>query len=41
MWLLNTSTYQIVFVQHPSEVHYAVLSHVWGDGEQTFQVSVD
>ncbi|EIW65323.1 HET-domain-containing protein, partial [Trametes versicolor FP-101664 SS1] len=41
MWLLNTSTYQIVFVQHPSEVHYAVLSHVWGDGEQTFQVNSD
>lgn len=42
MWLLNTSTYQIVFVQHPSEAHYAVLSHVWApEGEQTFQVSIE
>lgn len=42
MWLLNTSTYQIVFVQHPSDAHYAVLSHVWApEGEQTIQVSVN
>lgn len=42
MWLLNTSTYQIVLVQHPSDAQYAVLSHVWAsEGEQTFQVSVD
>lgn len=41
MRLLNTSTYQIVSVKHPSETHYAALSHVWGDSEQTFQVRVD
>ncbi|KAL1940558.1 hypothetical protein VTO73DRAFT_7993 [Trametes versicolor] len=38
MRLLNTSTYQLVSVQHTSETHYAILSHVWDpNGEQTFQ----
>ncbi|OJT15618.1 Vegetative incompatibility protein HET-E-1 [Trametes pubescens] len=38
MWLLNTSTYQLLFRQDPSRVHYAILSHVWDlVGEQTFQ----
>ncbi|OJT01782.1 Vegetative incompatibility protein HET-E-1 [Trametes pubescens] len=38
MWLLNTSTYQIVFAEDPSQVRYAILSHVWSStGEQTFQ----
>lgn len=41
MWLLNTFTYQIVFVQNPAQAHYAILSHVWDSaGEQTFQVSI-
>ncbi|KAH9848492.1 heterokaryon incompatibility protein-domain-containing protein, partial [Lenzites betulinus] len=36
MWLLNTTTYQLYFVQDPSITTYAILSHVWGQtGEQT------
>ncbi|KAI0353230.1 HET-domain-containing protein [Trametes cingulata] len=38
MWLLNTTTYQLYFVQDPSNAGYAILSHVWNRaGEQTFQ----
>lgn len=41
MWLLNTTTYQLHFVQDPSQIAYAILSHVWDlAGEQTFQVWV-
>lgn len=29
MWLLNTTTYQLQFVQDPSQEAYAILSHVW------------
>ncbi|KAI0820307.1 heterokaryon incompatibility protein-domain-containing protein [Trametes gibbosa] len=38
MRLLDTTTYQLYFVQDPSQTAYAILSHVWDPrGEQTFQ----
>ncbi|KAI0768707.1 heterokaryon incompatibility protein-domain-containing protein [Trametes elegans] len=38
MRLLDTTTYQLRFEQDPSNVTYAVLSHVWSqEGEQSFQ----
>lgn len=41
MWLLDTSTYQLTFVQNSYGTRYAILSHVWDPaGEQTFQVSI-
>lgn len=38
MWLLNTSTYQLVFEKYPSHAHYTVVSHVWDPVEQNVQV---
>ncbi|KAH9924989.1 HET-domain-containing protein [Epithele typhae] len=37
MWLLNTSTAELRFFHSPSGICYAILSHVWGEHEQTFQ----
>ncbi|KAI0640771.1 heterokaryon incompatibility protein-domain-containing protein [Trametes meyenii] len=37
MWLLNTATYQLVQEPDPSQVDYAILSHVWHRDEQSFQ----
>ena len=39
MWLLSTSRAELKFFPAPEEVTggYAILSHVWGDNEQTFQ----
>ena len=38
MWLLNTRSYYLQLFNDPSQVTYAILSHVWSkDGEQSFQ----
>ena len=38
MWLLNTRSYYLHLFSDPSQVTYAILSHVWSkDGEQSFQ----
>lgn len=40
MWLLNTSRGELRFFVSPQQVPspgYAILSHVWGEDEQTFQ----
>lgn len=37
MWLLNTRTVRLHEFQDTAAVQYAILSHVWQDGEQSFQ----
>ncbi|KAI0849364.1 HET-domain-containing protein [Daldinia vernicosa] len=37
MWLINTRTHQLEFVNEPEEYTYAILSHVWEDEEVSFQ----
>ncbi|KAI0122658.1 HET-domain-containing protein [Daldinia grandis] len=37
MWLINTWTHQLEFVNEPEEYTYAILSHVWEDDEVSFQ----
>ncbi|KAI0754644.1 heterokaryon incompatibility protein-domain-containing protein [Daedaleopsis nitida] len=37
MWLLDTERFILNHFSDPSEVVYAILSHVWRDHEQTFQ----
>ena len=36
MWLLNTENIQLKWFAKPTEVSYAILSHVWGGDEQAF-----
>jgi len=40
MWLLDTTTYKLVFFINPPG-KYAILSHTWGDGEVIFQDMAD
>ncbi|KAI0738954.1 hypothetical protein C8Q80DRAFT_1275160 [Daedaleopsis nitida] len=38
MWLLDTLTFELIWVADPEQEHYAILSHVWHpEGELTFQ----
>ncbi|KAK0640738.1 heterokaryon incompatibility protein-domain-containing protein, partial [Cercophora newfieldiana] len=37
MWLINTTTRDLEFVQHPKKGSYAILSHTWGTHEVSFQ----
>ncbi|KAI2777672.1 HET-domain-containing protein [Daldinia loculata] len=37
MWLINTGTHQLEFVNEPEEYTYAILSHAWEDDEVSFQ----
>ncbi|KAK3695839.1 heterokaryon incompatibility protein-domain-containing protein [Podospora appendiculata] len=41
MWLIETSTLSLKFVQAASDVRYAILSHTWGVEEITFQDMAD
>ncbi len=37
MWLLHTENIHLRLFPSPPDVSYAILSHVWGEDEQTFQ----
>ncbi|KAN0122874.1 Heterokaryon incompatibility protein (HET) domain containing protein [Hyaloscypha variabilis] len=37
MWLINTASLVLEFVEDPETCVYAILSHTWGDGEVSFQ----
>ncbi|KAE9371105.1 HET-domain-containing protein [Stipitochalara longipes BDJ] len=37
MWLLNSGTFELNFFYDNKTPHYAILSHVWGDNEVSFQ----
>lgn len=37
MWLLSTSRAELTYFAEPSQVQFAILSHVWRDDEQSFQ----
>ena len=37
MWLLDTEKIHLRWFSNPADVSYAILSHVWGSNEQTFQ----
>ncbi|KAK4452740.1 hypothetical protein QBC34DRAFT_492244 [Podospora aff. communis PSN243] len=37
MWLINTTTRDLEFVQNPKKGSYAILSHTWGPTEVSFQ----
>ncbi len=37
MWLINTRTLDLQFFQSSEGLHYAILSHTWGDDEVSFQ----
>ncbi|KAI0744065.1 heterokaryon incompatibility protein-domain-containing protein [Daedaleopsis nitida] len=37
MWLLSTARAELHFFPDPTQIKYAILSHVWGENEQTFQ----
>jgi hypothetical protein len=37
MWLINTASLVLEFVEDPGTCVYAILSHRWGDGEISFQ----
>ena len=37
MWLINTRTYTLEYVNDENEKAYAILSHRWEDGEVSFQ----
>jgi len=37
MWLINTTTRDLEFVQNPKKGSYAILSHTWGPREVSFQ----
>ncbi|KAE9381114.1 HET-domain-containing protein [Stipitochalara longipes BDJ] len=41
MWLINTTTLVLEFVEDPETCIYAILSHTWGNGEVSFQDIVD
>ncbi|RPD59901.1 HET-domain-containing protein, partial [Lentinus tigrinus ALCF2SS1-6] len=37
MWLLSTSRAELTYFANPSQVRFAILSHVWRENEQSFQ----
>jgi hypothetical protein len=37
MWLIDTMTLKLEFVNNPEDHEYAILSHTWGSGEVSFQ----
>ncbi|KAH7409451.1 heterokaryon incompatibility protein-domain-containing protein [Cadophora sp. MPI-SDFR-AT-0126] len=37
MWLIDTTTISLHFIEDPARYKYAILSHTWEDGEVTFQ----
>jgi hypothetical protein len=37
MWLLNTSTLSLIYVNNLEDYSYAILSHTWGNDEVSFQ----
>jgi hypothetical protein len=41
MWLINTTSLALEFVEDPDVCMYAILSHTWGDGEVSFQDMAD
>ncbi|CZR69502.1 related to beta transducin-like protein [Phialocephala subalpina] len=41
MWLINTTSLALVFIEDPEICIYAILSHTWGDGEVSFQDMAD
>ena len=41
MWLIDTTSLVLKFVEDSEVVIYAILSHTWGDGEVSFQDMAD
>ncbi|KAG4440977.1 hypothetical protein IFR05_003541 [Cadophora sp. M221] len=41
MWLINTTSLALEFIEDPETCIYAILSHTWGDGEVSFQDMAD
>jgi hypothetical protein len=37
MWLIDTESLKLEFVDNPEDREYAILSHTWGSGEVSFQ----
>ena len=37
MWLIDTETLKLEFVDNPEDREYAILSHTWGSSEVSFQ----
>jgi hypothetical protein len=37
MWLIDTKSLKLEFVDNPEDREYAILSHTWGSGEVSFQ----
>jgi Heterokaryon incompatibility protein (HET) len=41
MWLINTTSLSLEFIEDPQTCIYAILSHTWGNDEVTFQDMAD
>ncbi|KAH9208012.1 heterokaryon incompatibility protein-domain-containing protein [Leptodontidium sp. 2 PMI_412] len=41
MWLINTTSLALEFIEDPETCIYAILSHTWGDNEVSFQDMAD
>ena len=41
MWLINTTSLVLKFIEDPDACMYAILSHTWGDDEVNFQDMAD
>ena len=41
MWLINTTSLVLKFIEDPDACMYAILSHTWGDDEVSFQDMAD